>query len=98
MKNNQRGVVDDPNRKKCNEGIYKEVAYEHSISPKQVEELFTYVCKYTRKVIEGGTMDTVMLPHFGKFKIKTRQLQYLSDMNVHSSLVDKTTHRKIKTK
>jgi nucleoid DNA-binding protein len=72
----------------CNQRLYNEVSKEIKIvSPQQVEEILSVTCEFMTKVIKEGGMETIMLPNFGKFKIKEKQLQYLADKNVTPKLI-----------
>jgi hypothetical protein len=73
-----------------NEELYREVAYRHKLSPKQVEEFFTVFCNFTEDVISKGGMETVMWPHFGKFAVKTKLVQFLADKEFTKPLIDDT--------
>ena len=64
----------------ANESLYKEVAAKTGVSPKQVEELAMFISKFTAKTIKRGAFDTVMIPRFGKFKVKEKQIQKLEQL------------------
>jgi nucleoid DNA-binding protein len=64
----------------CNETLYKKVAARTGISPKQVEELVMSVSKFTAKTIKRGAFDTIMIPSFGKFKVKEKQIQKIEQL------------------
>lgn len=64
----------------ANETLYKKVAAKTGISPKQVEELVMSVSKFAVKTIKRGALDTIMIPGFGKFKVKEKQVQRLEQL------------------
>lgn len=70
-----------------NKELYQEVAYKHKLSPVQVEEFFSEVCSFTENVISTGGMETVMWPNFGKFAVKSKLLQFLSDKDCVKPLI-----------
>lgn len=72
-----------------NQDLYDEVAYRHKLSPVQIEEFFTVVCNFTEDVISKGGMETVMWPHFGKFSVKTKLVQFLADKDCANPLIPK---------
>jgi len=59
-----------------NEQLYKETAWKTGLSPKQVEEIFLTCTQFIADVIKEGSFETVMIPNFGKFIVKTKQVQY----------------------
>lgn len=61
----------------ANERLYKETAWITKASPQQVEEIINVVSLFVVRTIKTGGMETVMIPSFGKFKIKPKQVQYL---------------------
>jgi nucleoid DNA-binding protein len=64
----------------ANETLYKKVAAATGVSPKQVEELVMSVSKFASKTIKRGAFDTIMIPGFGKFKVKEKQIQKLEQL------------------
>lgn len=68
----------------ANERLYKETAWKTGTSPKQVEEIVNVVASFIASTIKQGAFETVMIPSFGKFKVKTRLVQF------HSTLQKKT--------
>lgn len=64
----------------ANEELYKRVAAKTGVSPKQVEELVMSVSKFINTTIKRGAFETVMVPGFGKFKVKEKQIQKLEQM------------------
>lgn len=59
----------------ANERLYKETAWSTGVSPKQVEEIVSFVQNYSANIIRTGCYETIMLPNFGKFKIKPKHVQ-----------------------
>lgn len=70
----------------ANESLYKEVAFRTKTSPKQVEECIKQVGQYIANVIKQGAFETVMIPHFGKFKPKIKKIQWMNDRGVKPRL------------
>lgn len=64
-------------KESVNNTVYQETALKHGLSPDQVEEFFKVCCGFTKEVVIRGGFETIMLPNFGKFKVKTKQVQYL---------------------
>ena len=62
----------------ANERLYKETAFLTGVSPKQVEEVIDAVSAFTANVIRVGGFETVMIPSFGKFRVKPKQVQFLA--------------------
>jgi nucleoid DNA-binding protein len=73
----------------ANPYLYKETAFRHHISPKQVEEFAHAVGSYINMIIKRGAFETVMIPHFGKFRVKVKKLQGMNDRSVLPILVKK---------
>ena len=73
----------------ANEELYKRVAAKTGVSPKQVEELVMSVSKFINTTIKRGAFETVMVPGFGKFKIKEKQVQKLEQMRHDGTLNSK---------
>jgi len=59
----------------ANDRLYKEAAIKCNESPKQVEECVDVVSKFLSMIITRAAFETVMLPRFGKFRVKTKRLQ-----------------------
>jgi hypothetical protein len=70
----------------CNQYCYKMTAAKVSVSPEQVEEFFSFICEFTEKKIKEGSMEVIMLPNFGKFRPKIKQVQFVADRLVHPKL------------
>ena len=70
----------------CNDYCYKMTAAKNSISPEQVEEFFSFVCEFTERKIKEGSMEVIMLPNFGKFRPKIKQVQFVADRGVRPKL------------
>lgn len=62
----------------ANQRLYKETAMVCKVSPKQVEECVLILSKFIVQTIKAGAFETVMIPKFGKFKIKLKKLQNLN--------------------
>lgn len=58
----------------ANERLYAEVAKQMKCKPKEIKDIIQFVGAYTADKIRSGTMETVMLPYFGKFRPKIRLL------------------------
>lgn len=59
----------------CNKRIISHTAKMHKTTEVQVSEILNFIGGYTRGVIARGIMETVMLPYFGKFKPKVKEIQ-----------------------
>lgn len=66
----------------ANEKLYKLVAYKCDTSPKQVEECIDILSKFIRRKIEEGALEGVMIPYFGKIKVKDKRVQWLNHCRV----------------
>lgn len=64
----------------ANERLYKETAWKTGTSPKQVEEIIDAVSLFVVSTIKSGAFETVMIPSFGKFKVKTKLVQFHSTL------------------
>lgn len=60
----------------ANAKLYKEVAGRTSTSPKQVEECIKIVGSFIAATVKKGAFETVMIPGFGKFRAKTKKVQW----------------------
>jgi nucleoid DNA-binding protein len=70
----------------ANQRLYKEVAERCKVSPKQVEEIVHIVGRFVSDTIKKGAFETVMIPRFGKFKVKTKKLQWANHRHVMPTL------------
>ena len=58
----------------CNERIIKEVSALMKMEKKQVTEIVKFMGEFIAEAIQGGKMETVMLPGFGKFKPRASEI------------------------
>ncbi len=70
----------------ANNKLYKETAARCKVSPKQVEECINIVGRFIAATVKKGAFETVMLPSFGKFKVKTKKLQWANHRHVMPTL------------
>ena len=70
----------------ANSKLYKETAARCKVSPKQVEECVHIIGKFVSDTIKKGAFETVMIPYFGKFKVKTKKLQWANHRHVMPTL------------
>lgn len=70
----------------CNKELYKMTAAKTAVSPEQVEEFYAFTCEFIANKIKLGRMETIMLPNFGKFRPKIKQIQWLADRNAKPKL------------
>jgi nucleoid DNA-binding protein len=68
----------------ANERLYKETAWKTGTSPKQVEEIINVVSSFVVSTIKEGAFETVMIPSFGKFKVKPKLVQFHSTLKPKS--------------
>lgn len=66
----------------ANEQLYKIVAHKCDTSPRQVEECVDIVSKFIKMTIEKGAFDGVMIPYFGKIKVKEKRAQWMNHAKV----------------
>lgn len=66
----------------ANEKLYKETAYRCDTSPKQVEEVIDVLSKYIRRIMESGSFEGVMIPYFGKIRVKEKRAQWINHSKV----------------
>lgn len=59
----------------ANDRLIREVASVKNQNIGTVDEIINFMGSYTANVIKDGTMETVMLPYFGKFTPNMRFLQ-----------------------
>jgi len=84
MANNAEFIREQLNKKPVANGrLYKEVAHETRFSPKEIEEMVGFVSKFTAQKVKDGAFETVMIPSFGKFRVKPKHVQALNS-NKHS--------------
>jgi nucleoid DNA-binding protein len=62
----------------ANERLYKLVAHKCDTSPKQVEECIDILGKFIHKTMELGAFDGVMIPCFGKMRVRVKRAQWLN--------------------
>lgn len=61
--------------KVCNKRIIENTAKMAKVTEGQVEHILSFIGGYTKNVISQGIMETVMLPYFGKFRPKVKEIQ-----------------------
>ena len=66
----------------ANEKLYKIVAHKCDVSPKQVEECIDVLSKFIRNTMEQGAFDGVMIPYFGKIRVKAKRAQWMNHAKV----------------
>lgn len=59
----------------ANSRLYKETALYCKVTPKEVEECVGIVSRFIAQTIRTGAFETVMVPRFGKFRVKVKKLQ-----------------------
>jgi len=59
----------------ANDRLYEEVARITKQNKTDVKEMVEFIGKYIAGVIEKGDMEGVMVPYFGKFRPKHKQLK-----------------------
>lgn len=79
LQNENRKLKDIP---VANQNLYKETAARCKVSPKQVEECVQVVGKFVSSTIKKGAFETVMIPYFGKFRAKTKKVQWANHKRV----------------
>jgi nucleoid DNA-binding protein len=80
-------------RETCNKNLYDITAIQTKNSPKQVEEVIDFLSKFTKGVITKGVFETVMIPNFGKIKVKTKRAQW----SIHREVMPTIPSQKINT-
>lgn len=65
----------------ANDRLYAEVARSNKMEKKEVQEMIEHVGRYISDLIKKGTMEGVMIPYFGKFKPKKKQVQNMARIN-----------------
>lgn len=65
-------IKDMPN---ANDRIKKEVAKYYDLKEDFVNDIVNFMGRYTADIIREGNMESVMLPHFGKFAPNMKMLQ-----------------------
>lgn len=68
-------IVNPTDLKICNKRIIAHTAKMNKTTELQVADVLSFIGRYTRGVIMEGIMETVMLPYFGKFKPKVKELK-----------------------
>jgi len=58
--------------------IAEDVAEELGVPVSKVREAADYQFKYTRKVMEDGSFESIRLPYFGLFHVKDGRLEALN--------------------
>jgi|SRR6187551_881783 len=59
----------------ANEKLYNDVARLNKVSNTTVENIINFVGTYIHDTIKNGTMETVHIPYFGKFKPKLSKVR-----------------------
>jgi hypothetical protein len=72
----QNVITSHTELKVCNKRIITHAAKMNKVPEELVEEVLSFVGGYTRRVIEAGIMETVMLPYFGKIKPKIALIEH----------------------
>jgi nucleoid DNA-binding protein len=66
--------------KSIRDKIIKELAEEHNLHPKQVEEIVRSQFEFVRKTIEEGKAEGILLHRLGSFKPDLRKRRYLKKL------------------
>lgn len=70
----------------ANERLYKLVAFKCDTSPKQVEECIDVLGKFIKHTMEQGAFEGVMIPYFGKVRVKPSRAQWINHAKVMPKL------------
>jgi len=72
----------DPNMKlkigdvpRANKEVIRHVAAQCNVNIEDVDDILSFIGQYTANVVREGTMETVMLPYFGKITPNIKMLQ-----------------------
>lgn len=74
-------------QKTCNKELVEEVAKVTKESTAQVKEAVSFLTAFVATTIKVGAYETVMVPYFGKFQPKTKEIQWTA----HRRGMTKTT-------
>ena len=69
----------------CNDRLVKEVALLHRLEQSEVRAMTEFIGHYIARVISDGSMEAVMIPHFGKFKPKKRKIETAAKVKANES-------------
>jgi nucleoid DNA-binding protein len=59
--------------------IYK-LANKYNLPLKKIEEIVNYQFKYVTKIMKEGNFDSIRLPYFGKFSVKSARIEYINKL------------------
>lgn len=65
----------------ANDRLYTEIANLSKVNKGIVIDIMDFIGTYTADVIKRGTMESVMIPYFGKFKPKLNKLKAAVKVN-----------------
>lgn len=62
-------------RKTINRQLVRETSRQSKSPESKIQSVIDFVGEYTAKIIRNGGLDTVVVPYFGKFEAKIRQVK-----------------------
>lgn len=63
----------------CNPQLLQETSRKLKLPKEQVKEVIEFTSEFIADTITEGIFETVMVPYFGKFSVKTKQLQFIEN-------------------
>tara|TARA_R100000700_G_scaffold35511_1_gene44143 strand:+ start:8158 stop:8388 length:231 start_codon:yes stop_codon:yes gene_type:complete len=58
--------------------IIYSLANKYDLPLKKVEEIINHQFRYAAKIIKEGNFETIRLPYFGKFSVKSERVKHIN--------------------
>jgi|TARA_R110000787_G_scaffold24468_2_gene69343 nucleoid DNA-binding protein len=66
---------------KNKEAIIHHLATKYNLPLSKVKEIVEYQFKFVTQTMKKGKFETVRLPYFGKFTVKSKRLEYIKKLS-----------------
>ena len=66
------------NNRDCNVQLMEDVVDITKETPKTIKEVLKFTTDFIKDVIQEGAFESVLIPYFGKFKPKEKEIQWRS--------------------
>lgn len=60
--------------------IIQKLATKYNLPLNKVEDIVFHQFKYTAKIMKKGDFESVMLPYFGKFRVKKARVAHINEL------------------
>tara|TARA_R110002167_G_scaffold77281_1_gene214681 strand:+ start:258 stop:488 length:231 start_codon:yes stop_codon:yes gene_type:complete len=74
---------------KNKEAIIHHLATKYNLPLNKVKKIVEYQFKFVAQTMKKGKFETVRLPYFGKFTVKSKRLEYIKKLSANAKKLQK---------